>query len=175
MSGSRTRSNMRLAEEFLSHAGTLVHRPGRPRQINLRRSISAAYYSVFHLLTAEAVDRLVPSSPAYLRPQATRSLQHGEMKEICADLLKPSLPLKLRLAFPVAITPELRSLCDAFVKLQDGRHSADYDSAWRLSQSDALRTLASAQAAFRNWQTICNTDEANAFLTALVFAKRWNR
>lgn len=46
---------MRLGEDLLAQARYLVrHEPRRPKQATLRRSISTAYYGLFHLLTDAA-------------------------------------------------------------------------------------------------------------------------
>ena len=45
---------MALAEDLLKQAFLLVHRePKNPRQASLRRSVSTAYYALFHLLIQE--------------------------------------------------------------------------------------------------------------------------
>lgn len=45
---------MAFAEDLLKQAFLLVHKePKSPRQASLRRSVSTAYYAVFHLLIQE--------------------------------------------------------------------------------------------------------------------------
>jgi hypothetical protein len=48
---------MAFSKELLDHAILLsgIDRPGERKQVNLRRAVSAAYYSLFHLLTMEAL------------------------------------------------------------------------------------------------------------------------
>jgi uncharacterized protein (UPF0332 family) len=48
---------MALADELIDQAYHLLSldHPKPPKQVNLRRAVSAAYYSLFHLLIDEAV------------------------------------------------------------------------------------------------------------------------
>jgi uncharacterized protein (UPF0332 family) len=47
---------MALAEDLLEQARHLAKRePKRPKQASLRRAVSAAYYSLFHLLVSSAI------------------------------------------------------------------------------------------------------------------------
>ena len=71
------------ATDFIATARRLADtsRPGRPRETDLRRAISTAYYAVFHCLAAYGADTLVggPGSNRDLRAwnRMYRSLEHG--------------------------------------------------------------------------------------------------
>lgn len=166
---------MALCDDFLKQARALSQRRGRPSQINLRRATSAAYYAVFHLLIQEASASAVPAQPAALRAKAPRSMQHGELREICRQFQDASRGHKLASSLGVAVPPELRILAKTFVDPQDERHAADYDVTLQLSQSAALSSVSNAEAAFRQWATIKGTDAGNVFLAALIVGKRWDR
>jgi hypothetical protein len=45
---------MAYHDELLAHAEFLATLPDPPRQADMRRAVSAAYYALFHLLTSEA-------------------------------------------------------------------------------------------------------------------------
>ena len=51
----------------------------RPKQANLRRAVSSAYYALFHLLAAEASSLYVKD--AGLASRINRTLNHAEMKK----------------------------------------------------------------------------------------------
>ena len=51
--------------------------PEEPRQAGLRRAVSTAYYSLFHLLISEATSNW---SRAEQRPALGRIFEHGKMK-----------------------------------------------------------------------------------------------
>lgn len=56
--------------------------PGRPRQATLRRTISTAYYALFHLLVSEATSRMGLRGPDAKRFQRGlgRAFEHETMK-----------------------------------------------------------------------------------------------
>jgi hypothetical protein len=166
---------MALCDEFLKQAKALAGRRGVPSQINLRRSTSAAYYALFHLLTKEAIDQMVPLEPNGLRAKASRALQHTELRDVCKDFKNASSPEKLRSLLGPTLSLHLRAVAETFVDLQDKRHAADYDVLLTLSQSEVLTSVQSARQAFQHWTSIRGSNEANVFLAALVFGKRWNR
>jgi len=166
---------MALHDDFLGQAKGLARRRGRPSQINLRRATSAAYYALFHLLIAEAVNRMIPAQPSSLRARAARAFQHGEMKEVCVAFKAPSSPKKLIPLLGPAVSTELRSIAETFVDLQEERHAADYDISLVLSQSSALNSIANVESAFQAWGKIRATEEVNVFLAALILGRRWDR
>ncbi len=68
--------------ELLEQARHLANRrPRQPRQGDLRRAVSAAYYSLFHFLIDEACRYLLGSSPDdhTLRTILARAFLHAEM------------------------------------------------------------------------------------------------
>lgn len=66
--------------EQASHLATR-DRKGKPKQANLRRSVSSAYYALFHLLVGEAAARLLaPKGLAGLRVGLARQFTHECMK-----------------------------------------------------------------------------------------------
>jgi hypothetical protein len=97
------------------------------------------------------------------------------MKEICIAFKAAGSPKKLVPLLGPAVSTELRSVAETFVDLQDERHAADYDISLVLSQSAALSSVANAESAFQSWRAISATEEANVFLAALIFGRRWDR
>jgi uncharacterized protein (UPF0332 family) len=167
---------MALAEDLLEQAQHLVVLdPRKPKQASLRRSISTAYYALFHLLTAESVRRLAPASPAGLASRIARSLSHTEMREVCAAVMKSNLPQPLQELQPSGFSPELQQIASAFVQLQAERHRADYDLSATFTRADATHFIEQGTIAFHHWSQVRNRDEATVFLAALMFAKRWSK
>ncbi len=119
---------MSLASDLLDQASTLaLLDPMKPKQVSLRRAISAAYYSIFHLLIDEAARRI--SANAVLQPYIVRSFQHKNLKEAANKIIaqsspQPPWPGQL---LSTLIEPELVRVCKAFVDLQSLRHQADYN------------------------------------------------
>ena len=69
---------MEFSDELLELAQDLADlHPESPRQANLRRAMSTAYYAIFHLLISETTLNL---ARVELRAQLGRVFEHGKMK-----------------------------------------------------------------------------------------------
>src|SRR5258708_1560887 len=69
---------MPFPDHLLEQARHLAHREKtRPRQASLRRSVSTAYYALFHLLISEATFNW---KRADQRPLLARFFEHGKMR-----------------------------------------------------------------------------------------------
>lgn len=138
--------------------------PTRPRQADLKRSVSTAYYALFHTLAKDAADMLVgvgSNRPDKAWRQVYRSLQHGEAKAACR-LLGNNNP-----GFPQPLV----DCANTFVILQEERHSADYASDFRATRADALDAIARAEQAIANLFAAPKKDR-RAFAVLLLFKKR---
>ena len=168
---------MALHDDLLEQAAhlALLDRTGPPRQANLRRAVSSAYYAVFHLLIAESV-ALLPARPAALRFQASRAFAHDEMKRVCAGIASGS-PEKATASIlsPAAFSAVLKTVAQAFSDLQDARHQADYDVSLRFSRTETLTLCLRARQAFVAWKAVRASDEAKVFLMALLLQRKWSR
>ncbi|HVA63477.1 MAG TPA: hypothetical protein VNF74_07115 [Terriglobales bacterium] len=106
---------------------------GAPRQANLRRAGSTVYYAVFHALSNEVANAFWRSSgPAWLL--FYRALDHGAARKRCEQI-----GTRFSLAF--------QNFANAFVELQQFRHSCDYDPSFRVAKTDlahAIRDAANA-------------------------------
>jgi uncharacterized protein (UPF0332 family) len=163
--------------ELIRHANRLIRSArGAPRQIDLRRAISAAYYALFHCFLRAAADDLVGTNRRSRRSSSYalvyRAFDHSNMLRICQEATKAQLPEKLSAAlnqnqFPI----EIRYAADAFANLQDLRHKADYNPNIRFYKSDALN--ATARAAFATAQFEAADPEARRiFLLFMLFRTR---
>jgi uncharacterized protein (UPF0332 family) len=163
-----------LAEDLLAQAHHLAALDrGRPKQANLRRAVSSAYYAVFHLLVANAVLKFIPKRPTGLIPRVSRAFLHGEMKQACVAFKRRPLGDLLQPLLGTTVSSELHSVAIDFVDLQEARHSADYDTAAVFSRASTLAILLKAESVFSNWQVVEGPDEATVFLAALAFGARW--
>jgi len=135
---------------------------GKPRQADLKRAISTAYFALFHALARDTADLLVgvgPSRPDKAWAQAYRALGHGFAKNACGQVRA--------LGFPPAVC----ACADAFVTLQQARHDADYDPRHRVSRADAMAAIALAEQAIRDLRTAPRKYRL-AFAIQLHFPKR---
>lgn len=147
---------------------------GRPRQTDLRRAVSAAYYAVFHQLTQDAARR-VAADPK-LRRLVARQLDHGTMKALSKLFGDGTPPGSLRELVPTVPDP-LRDVANLFVLLQQARHTADYDlrAATDLNRQEALNLVEQARAALQLWATVRDTPAGEVFLLALLLPKLGTR
>lgn len=136
--------------------------PKRPRQADLKRAISTAYYALFHAMAKDASDMLVgvgPDRPDKAWSHTYRAVQHGEAKSACKEVRN--------LNFPNTI----KSCADAFVVLQQKRHDADYDPDYRVRRADALSAIQQAEDAIRDLRNSTKRDR-RAFAVQILLKKR---
>jgi hypothetical protein len=110
----------------------------RPRQTDLRRAVSSAYYALFHALALNNANRLVGStkrgSQAWLR--VYRALEHIKAKD---ELRRTELRL---------VSPNVDTFASLFVYLQNVRHKADYDpSPFDMNKQQVLSLITQTQSA----------------------------
>lgn len=160
---------MALADQLIEHSILLAQLdlPQEPKQVNLRRAVSAAYYALFQLLTAEAAGNWGHERQ---RHRFSRLFDHGRMKTACTGLGER---LKRRLGENpaperVEIATKLRACANSFVKLQEERHTADYDNAVLWSRTEAYNRIFLAQSAVAMWRVIRDDDIAQDFLLDLL-------
>jgi uncharacterized protein (UPF0332 family) len=160
---------MGIADELLALAGYLATLSSSAfDQACLRRSISTAYYALFHLLIHEAAQRWTGSPEARLGLE--RAFKHNNMKEISEAVSKGAW--KSWRTPRLAIPNELQEVAAAFVTLQEARHVADYDNTKIWTSTEAGARLDDARAAFQNWQKIQSNPAAHEFLLALLIGKK---
>lgn len=91
-----------------------------------------------------------------------RTFKHGSMLKVCQGQVK---------AFSNEGKPEsgllLKNVAQAFVNLQQSRHTADYDTSFDWSRSDTIAAVALASTAFEQWREIRDDGAAQDFLLQL--------
>lgn len=142
----------------------------RPRQTDLRRSLSAAYYGVFHFCLKALADQLIGAARygAADYTAAYRSVAHKTLRDLCDELRKPTLSPKFRPYYPGGVDLGLRRFCEQEIELQKRRHAADYDIAAAFTRTDAMTAIADARGAIGNL-TAAPHDQQRMFLTLLAF------
>jgi hypothetical protein len=147
---------------------------GPPRQVDLRRAISAAYYGIFHAVLIAAADQYVGVTKRTTGQYTLvyRSVAHRWLRDLCDDVRKAKLPAKYtRYAPPSGFGANLKAFASAAVDLQEKRHSADYDPFIRVKSSDAILAVSTARAAKQRFESAEEVDRI-AFLTLLLFPLR---
>jgi hypothetical protein len=120
-----------------------ANRKGAPRQANLRRAVSTAYYAVFHELCRAVSNTFVPAHSGKAQATFYRALGHRELRSRCEELARKTLPKKLVELFGNNALPiEVIKFCRTFVGLQELRHACDYDPD-HVSSLDEVETAIS--------------------------------
>jgi hypothetical protein len=160
---------MGIAEDLLTLAGRLADpAPMEPEQASFRRSISTAYYALFHLMVQEAVLCWNGSRPAQFGLE--RKFEHKTMKDVSNSVWRKSW--RGWSTPPTPVPRELEEVATAFVKLQEARQQADYDNA-KIWESTAVHAiLTDTQLAFDSWAKIRTHPAANEYLLSLLIGNK---
>lgn len=152
----------------------IASQTGPPRQVDVRRSISAAYYATFHATLTAAVDQFVgvTNRDRSRYGLVYRSMSHAWLRELCKEVQKPTLSNKFKPYAPSnGFGPSITAFAAAIVELQEKRHAADYDVMIRMNKSDAVLAINTAEAALRRFGKASKTRRL-AFLSLLLFPPR---
>lgn len=163
-------------DHLLEQAARLIVPPrsGPPRQVDLRRAISSAYYAVFHAISAAMADEFVgvTKRAAKLYALAYRGVDHRALRDLCNAAKNPQLPPKYRSYAPATgFEPDIQVFASLFKDLQERRHEADYDPSDRINTSDAMLAITTARNAITRFRRASELQRV-AFLTLLAFPPR---
>ena len=154
-----------IAESLAS--GRVGSQRGRPRQAELRRAVSAAYYALFHSLAGNCANLLVgnrastPTRQAWR--QAYRALDHGRVRRQCTE----RRPKRVLDRFP----PEIENFAEQFVKMQELRHLADYDPFQDFSRPEVSQHIEDTKSAIAQFGQAHRADR-RAFAVFVLFDLR---
>jgi uncharacterized protein (UPF0332 family) len=148
----------------LAAAESLLAGGRRPKEANLRRAQSTLYYAMFHCLARSCADGFVGGANAVRSRgawrQTYRALEHGFTKNACKD--------RQTLAkFP----KHIEDFANAFVILQERRHSADYDPLAKLTKSEVVADIEFAASVIEQFGSAPIKDR-RAFAAHVLFKKR---
>lgn len=153
------RGNLNPRDLIRTARDLLESTDGKPRQSNLHRATSTAYYALFHTLARCAADLFIGGSKrrsgAWL--QVYRALDHGTVKNACLN--SAGIPL-----FP----KKIQDFASMFVTMQEKRHKADYDSSARVKKSQVSTDIDLAEAAIDDFVSV-STTERRAFAAFVIF------
>lgn len=147
---------------------------GPPRQVDVRRAISAAYYGLFHAMLIAAADQVVGVTKRSTNRYALvyRSIDHGTLRKLCETAKAAKLPPKYARNAPTnGLGSNMAAFAAAFLELQEKRHTADYDPGVRVKSLDAKLAISSARAALSRFREAKDA-EREAFLSLLLFPPR---
>ena len=126
-----------------------------PSQADMRRTISTAYYTVFHTLAASNAE-LIAGQPqsnmsSYAWERVYRRLDHGRAQNNLRAVLN-------------LLSPNGENFARTFIDLQDLRQEADYDPNFSVTRTRTLNIVAQAETAIRDFAQL--TQEERRLLAA---------
>jgi hypothetical protein len=157
---------MALPHDLLAVARDLLEREF-PTEATLRRSVSTAYYALFHLLIHEACSNWARSEH---RNNLARAFEHKQM--LAASEKQRS---KYKDAVENSAEKYLFRVAHTFVQLQQKRELADYDYSIQLPLDRAQFALGQAEKAFKSWEIIRNEQITQDYLFSLLIRDRASR
>jgi len=146
---------------------------GRPRQADLRRAVSAAYYAVFHTLSSAAAKQLLPAHHATIR----RFITHAGLKSACIAFSGSGTPgqrIKPLVPKPTAIKPALREVAQSCRDLYEARQEADYDFHREFDRESCLELVELGRQTLASWEQVNATgaggarSQTRSFLAAAI-------
>lgn len=163
-------------DHLFEQAEKLVEPPaaGAPRQVDVRRAISAAYYAVFHALLTAAADQFVGKTKRNTVEYALvyRSISHGWLKTVCDALKGPQARRPVAAYSPAGgFGVDIQALAVAVIDLQEKRHAADYDPIARVRTADALLAVRVGRSALVRFRRAPAANRQR-FLALLAFPPR---
>jgi hypothetical protein len=136
---SRSRVGMSLPRDLLD-AAIELYRIKPETQAALRRSVSTAYYALFHLIIETACENW----PQPQRSRVARQFEHKRMKDVSADTADKGP------ATPSSAQAGLIAVANTFVQLQQNRHTADYILSAVLTSEEVALDISFGRGSLQN-------------------------
>ena len=155
-------------QDLISGARLLAHgngRRGRPRQADLCRAVSTAYYALFHTLAGCGADliagatRRSRSQPAW--EQTYRALEHGHARNQCRNT-------SVIARFP----QEVQDFAGWFVEAQRYRHYADYAPVTAFTRTEVVGMVDTTEGIIAQFNAAPTRDRRAFAIYALLRVRR---
>lgn len=159
--------------DLIAAARSLIDAEGAT-PAHVRRSISTAYYAVFHHVLSAGATRFLrdgkPDGAAF--SILYRGFSHGRMRTVCQSLSQTRLGQTFARQFQrSAVSDDMRGFANSFLILQDVRHLADYDPLAEFSSIDARAFIDDAEAAIAAFDR-AEPDEQDDVLALMLISTR---
>ena len=137
---------------------------GRPKQTELSRAVSCAYYAMFHALASCCADTMMGSTPSNRSNRAWRqvyrALEHNRSKSRCSNLRIMNL-----------FQPAIQNFGEHFIEMQRLRHLADYDPLFAFRRSQVKQLVEETADMIAQFELVDRTDR-RAFSAHVLFTDR---
>ena len=167
---------MDLPQDLLQQAWVLLTMdPTRPKQANLRRAASTAYYALFHALVERSAAMLVGASRPRrgLRRVLSRCYQHAEMRAACRSFIGGQMPKAVVESMgTVSVQTIVQDMARTFEASQDLRHDADYNLARGFGRDEVRALLERIETDLAAFDTLADDTVKDLFLLSLLTWRR---
>ena len=140
-------------------------RRGRPRQTDLCRAVSAAYYAQFHTVARCCADMIAGATPASRSQtaweQTYRAPEHGYVRSQCLNRAAMS-------QFPA----EIQEFANQLVIMQRLRHYADYSPETDFERSQVMKLVAETGRLVRQFNNAPTPDRRAFAIHVLLRTRR---
>jgi hypothetical protein len=148
---------------------------GQPRNADLRRAVSAAYYALFHYIALSVAEQAVPTGSEDDRYRFARHVEHASIRVVC-DWVGTGKTPPPSVQDAVALmrgSADLQDVAFAFLDLYANRHDADYDHFADFTRTMTLTLIDQAEDAIWKLDNTKGTPERESFLAhVLLLTKR---
>ncbi len=156
---------------------------GRPSQAVLRRSVSTAYYALFHFVGDAAARQMVGSGTSSemvaRRHLLRRTLSHDQMTVFCRSVAGGTLGRLFQLpdGAGACFRPgtDLRDFARVVVRAKEQRQRADYDLNAPFDLSEARDLVEDVARAISGWRQIAAADRAMFLMCAVLWPQLKDR
>lgn len=168
------------SEDLLSRADVLAQIKDDSTTIHFRGAVSSAYYALFHGIIAEATLQEVGADAVRDddRQVLGRWYGHGEMRRVSTWVIRRAR----RASVPAGVDelldyppPGLVAVAEAFVRLQEARHVADYDHRSGLDAEGAMAAVQMARDALGRLGGLAGERVYGNYLLLMGAARRVGR
>lgn len=167
-----------MYQDLLEQAETLarIDFKGKPKQANLRRAVSAAYYALFHFLVREVCRGVIGTQyPGRgYRHSIARAFAHSTMKDVCISFAGGQLPKSVVGPLPKSsaghylVVKPIQTIAATFVDVQEKRHLADYDLSKQFKRSEVLALIEQTGAHIAEFSNLPASHDRQFFLVCLL-------
>jgi len=158
---------------------------GQPRNADLRRAASAAYYALYHELVNRVCEHLQPDATDAKRWTLSRLFAHRNVLAVCEWILGATgipgakgPPARVRAAFQrMRTSTRLVDVALAFQTLQQARHEADYDHLADFTRPATLSLIDQSRDAIRKLRLVASVSPPmyQRFMTHLAMCPAVSR
>lgn len=142
---------------------------GQPRNTNLRRATSTAYYALFHEIALSTASHALPGSTAAELQRATRHMTHTSIKTVAAWIAGETPPKHLQTVVArLRANADLTSVASAFADLHEQRERADYDHEAGFTRTGTRALVEQAARSITLLRSNRADDDFNSFLGLVV-------